>query len=149
MDDIKLSCSLCEESYLVEEYDRHLSTETHLHYAKLESTYFCEICRSPASGQIPFMHHIQGKQHEKAKNKLMTSPFYPSSERINTPNYSEIPKVVQTKDGPYYLCECFTKCNTLIDLERHKEGPNCRKKMQKIRGWYQSRQVGSLEEMNR
>ena len=135
---MRLSCTLCQKSYLVDEYDLHLSTETHLRYAELDRTYFCEICRSPASGKIPFIAHIQGKQHEKELHKLLFQSRSPSSENTNNPNSSEIPRVVVTKDGPYYVCECYTKCNSRVDLERHRQGPRCRRKMQRYGEWHQT-----------
>ena len=116
MEEIKLSCNLCEESYLVEEYDNHLSTETHLRYAELERTYFCEICRSPASGKVPFLDHIHGRQHEKAKHKLLLPCVDAGSDYVEKSNHLEIPDVVFTKDGPYFVCECSTKCNSTLFL---------------------------------
>ena len=135
---MRLSCNLCQKSYLVEEYDLHLSTEIHLRYAELDRTYFCEICRSPASGKIPFIAHIQGKQHEKEKHKLLFQSRSPSLENTNNPNSSEIPRVVVTKDGPYYVCECYTRCNSRVDLERHRQGPRCRRKLQRYGEWHQT-----------
>ena len=153
METLTLTCSLCQESYPVEPYHQHLSSEVHLRYAKIASTYFCEICRSPASGEIPFKHHINGRQHEKAKIRLLQP-----SHRLNTgnsgvsfnTNNSTLPSTsfVSTKDGPYYVCECFALCNSRLDLERHREGPKCRRKMQTMGLWKKNQQVSTSEETN-
>ena len=151
MEDFTLTCNLCQKSYPIEVYDQHLSNEIHLRYAKIASTYYCEICKTPASGEIPFQHHIYGKQHGKAKNKLLQPSNWPNvrnSGETFEPNNSTIPKVVCTKDGPYYVCDCNTLCNSRLDLERHQEGPKCRRKMQRIGLLSPNQQSVSSEEIN-
>lgn len=148
MEEITLTCNLCQKSYPIETYDQHLSSEIHLKYAKISSTYYCEICKSPASGEIPFLHHIRGKQHEKTKNKsLQPSNWLNTGDRYMFSN-SPLPKVVCTKDGPYFVCECNTMCNSMLDLEKHRMGPICRRKMQRKDLWHYNPHSTSSEEIN-
>ena len=131
-----LRCELCNENFSpweIELYDEHLRNEGHLTNARNSRRYFCGLCRSPASSDCSFIHHIDGKQHEKTKTKLLLLVKTQYSYLNNNSQDTKLRHRVVTKDGPYILCEfCGASCNTLLELEKHKHGQRCRKQLQQL-----------------